>query len=66
MERRRFLAGVLAGVAALLVPSPVWAHHRPGHAGGPPPGRGNRNPEPEPATVDSPDVLVDDPVVLVA
>lgn len=69
MDRRRFLAGTLAGMAALLFPAPIWAHHKPGHAGGPPDGKGPQPDAPDPVldvTVDSSDVLVNDQLVLVA
>jgi hypothetical protein len=37
IPRRKFLTSLAAGVAVLAVPTrSAWAHHRPGHAGGPP------------------------------
>jgi hypothetical protein len=56
VNRREVLVGIGSAVAVLLFPSPVWAHHRPGHAGGPPRRK---------VTVDSADVFVDDPKVQV-
>lgn len=53
VPRRRVLVGIGSGLVVLLLPAPVWAHHKPGHTGGPP----------RRVTVDSPDVLVDDPRV---